>query len=158
MSLALQILIAWVYGHMIEYCLHRFVLHNPKMLSGKPFKRHFAGHHGTVRKDGMLDGSYSGLKKYTPFDFETAFLTFLALIHIPVAIYSPAAYAVLAWSAFAYFIVHAATHLFPGTLSKVFPWHTWHHLGKNQNVNYGVRLPIIDMLVGTYKPVKVRNR
>ena len=158
MFLALQILGAWLYGHVLEYCLHRFVLHNPRLLSGRPFKRHFAGHHKSVRKGGMLDTGYHDWQKYTPLDFEPAFLTFLALIHLPVAIYFPAAYAVLAWSAFAYFVVHAATHLFPDTFEKIFPWHTWHHLGKNQNVNYGVRLPIIDMLVGTYKPVEVRSK
>lgn len=157
MALALQVLIAWLYGHVVEYCLHRFVLHNPKVLSGKPFKRHFSGHHGIVRKSGMTDPTYSTWRKYFLLDFEPVVMIMIAIIHIPVALYFPAAYAVLAWSAAVYFCLHAATHLFPSVFNKLTPWHMWHHLGKNQNVNYGVRLPIIDMLVGTYVPATVKT-
>ena len=29
------------------------------------------------------------------------------------------------------------------------PWHYDHHMGKNQHMNWGVRLPIIDLIMKT---------
>ncbi len=121
-------------------------------MSGKPFKRHFAGHHGRIRKGGMLDPDYTQWKKYSFLDFEPAVLFFISLVHLPVAFYFPYAYAVLLLSGILYFTVHALTHIMPVVMAKIIPWHSWHHLGKNQNMNYGVRLPIIDIVAGTYEP------
>lgn len=148
----IQITLAWAYGHALEYTLHRFVLHNRKVLGGKPFKRHFSRHHGEVRKNGMLDVEYQALSKYSLINPEPLALLFLSIIHLPVAIYFPYAYLMLIMSGFAYFAAHALSHVIPTIMQKIMPWHTWHHLEKNQNMNYGVRLPIIDILVGTYKP------
>ena len=153
----LQIAVAWLYGHILEYALHRFVLHNRKVLKGKPFKRHFSRHHGAVRKNGMLDFDYYNLKKYSPLDLEPLSLLFLSIAHLPLAFYFPYAYLVLLMSGVAYFAAHALSHLFPATMVRFMPWHRWHHLGKNQNMNYGVRLPIIDVIAGTYKPPAERG-
>ena len=147
-----QITLAWVYGHVLEYVLHRFVLHNRKILSGKPFKKHFSGHHGRIRKGGMLDPDYNQWKKYSFLDSEPLVLFLLTLVHLPVAIYFPYAYVVLLLSGALYFVVHALTHVAPKIMAHVIPWHSWHHLNKDQNMNYGVRLPIIDIVAGTYKP------
>lgn len=154
----MQITIAWIYGHVLEYVLHRFILHNRKVMLGKPFKRHFAGHHGRIRKSGMFDVDYARLRKYSFLDFEPLILFFISLVHLPIALYFPYAYVVLLLSGVLYFVVHALTHIAPATMIKIIPWHSWHHLGKNQNMNYGVRLPIIDIIAGTYEPPAKTSR
>ena len=127
-----QITVAWFYGHVLEYALHRFILHNRKAMSGKPFKKHFSGHHGRIRKAGMLDIDYTRWRKYSFLDFEPLVLLLLTLAHLPIAIYFPYAYVMLLMSGILYFVVHALTHIIPQFMIRVTPWHSWHHLGKNQ--------------------------
>ena len=91
-SAMLQMAIAWVYSHLLEYVLHRWWLHNRKRKHW--FRDHFGNHHKLARKNWMYD--YRSHDKIQPTkDREIKGLLLLALIHSPVAIWFPWAYLVL---------------------------------------------------------------
>ena len=82
-------------------------------------------------------------------DREIKGLALLALIHSPIAIWFPWAYLILAYSTVAYFLVHRRSHQDFRWARNYVPWHYDHHVGPNQNMNWGVRLPWVDWIVGT---------
>ena len=142
----LQVSIAWVYSHIIEYCLHRWWLHDPKRKVW--FKDHFGDHHRLSRKNCMYDArSHS---KIDPIgDREVKGLVLLSLIHSPIAIWFPWAYLVLIYSAITYFFVHRRSHQDFRWARENVPWHYDHHMASDQHKNWGVRLPLIDWIAGT---------
>ena len=145
-SIALQMAIAWVYSHVLEHCIHRWWLHNRKRKHW--FKDHFGDHHKIARKNHMYDPrSYSKVDPRG--DREVKGLVFLAAIHGPVVIWFPCAYLVLVCSAISYFLVHRRAHQDFKWAREHAPWHFDHHMGKNQNMNWGVRLPWVDWIVRT---------
>ncbi len=144
-----QVLVAWLYGHFVEYFIHKHVLHNRKKFK-KIFKRHFGTHHNISRKNEMYDKNY--LKVFrNDSAFELLGLSFLLISHSPLLLYFPYAYFTLIVSAIVYYAVHRKSHIDVAWGKKWLPWHAEHHMGKNQHMNWGVRLPLIDMLMGTYK-------
>lgn len=145
MFIFLQIVIAWFYGHIFEYIAHRFFLHN-RFLFKKIFKNHFKRHHGISRKNNMIDESY---KNVFSSKFEVTSLFIISFIHLPLLLFIPYFYAVVVWSVCAYYIFHRSSHVNSSWGEKWLPWHYSHHMGKNQNKNWGVRLPLIDKIVGT---------
>ena len=143
-----QVLLAWVYGHFIEYFVHKYILHNNKKFK-RLFKRHFGKHHRISRKNDMYDENYTH-----PFRGDAAFeflgLSFLLLTHLPFAFFYPYFYATLCVSASIYYAVHRKSHVSVSWGKKWLPWHAAHHMGKNQHLNWGVRLPLVDILFGTH--------
>ena len=148
-SVLVQVIIAWVYGHLIEYISHRWVLHNNSRLTRTGFRHHFRRHHAASRKNLMSDEDYQNFGVGRKNAFEHKALLFLALLHLPVLFFFPVAYAVLVWSALVYYIVHALAHWFPVWGRRWLPWHYDHHMGKDQHKNWGVRLPFFDYIFGT---------
>lgn len=144
-----QILIAWIYGHFLEYCAHRFYLHGRYRAARPAFSSHFKDHHSSSRKSRMADPKYSKLQLNLQSDFEQRALLLISIAHLPVAFVFPYAYATLLYSAVSYFIIHNLVHRFPRIGRKFFPWHYAHHLGLDQHKNWGVRLPIFDYIFGT---------
>jgi sterol desaturase/sphingolipid hydroxylase (fatty acid hydroxylase superfamily) len=145
-SVLLQVAIAWVYSHIIEYCLHRWWLHDYKRKHW--FKDHFGNHHKAAKKNQMYDARYHS--KIDPIgDREIKGLGLLALMHCPVAFWFPWAYLVLVYSAITYFFVHRRSHQDYRWARENVPWHYDHHMGPDQHMNWGVRLPWVDWFVGT---------
>lgn len=139
-----QIILAWFYGHVLEYVLHKYILHNIKL---KPvFKNHFGNHHRISRKTGFVDERYEKILSRDSF-FEIGTLLALAIIHLPLFVYYPWAYATLIWSVIVYYFLHRKMHLDPAWARKWAPWHYEHHMGKDQHDWWGVRLPLVDLTV-----------
>ena len=150
----LQIFLAWLYSHILEYCLHRWLLH--KKISKIWFKYHWSLHHKNARQWNMIDSKYNNIWNLYK-DDEVIGLSLLALIHLPVFFFFPWAYAVLVFSAISYYFIHRRAHTVDGWGRSYLPWHYDHHMGTNQNMNWGVRLPFLDMLFKTrlvYKGTK----
>ena len=82
-------------------------------------------------------------------DPEVKGLIVLALLHVPIAVVWPFAYATLVYSSISYFVVHRKAHQDFRWARENLPWHYDHHMGKNQNMNWGVRLPWVDWIMGT---------
>ena len=144
----MQVAIAWAYSHILEHCIHRWWLHNRKRKHW--FKDHFGDHHKISRKNCMYDArSYSKIDPRG--DREIKGLMMLALVHSPIAIWFPWAYLVLVYSAISYFFVHRRAHQDFRWARENVPWHYDHHMGPDQNMNWGVRLPWVDWIAGTRK-------
>ena len=141
----LQVLIAWIYGHIFEYIAHRYFLHDHKKFKFA-FRNHFAWHHKISRKNSMYDENYESVFSSK---FEVGSLILLSIVHIPVAFFYPYAYLTLACSLFLYYFIHRKAHTDIAWGRKWLPWHYDHHMGKNQHMNWGVRLPLIDLIMRT---------
>ena len=149
MIIVLQILLAWSYGHLVEYATHKHILHNHKKFK-KIFKRHFGTHHNISRKNDMYDESYKKLLS-GDIKFEFYGLLILLIIHLPVLFILPYFYATLLVSCAMYYTAYRKAHIDVAWGKKWLPWHAAHHMGQNQHMNWGIRLPIVDMLFGTYR-------
>jgi hypothetical protein len=148
-----QILLAWVYGHIFEYLVHRYLLHNHKYFRAA-FRNHFRTHHKIARKNNMYDVGYKNLLSSK---FEVLSLTFAAIIHLPLLWIFPYAYGTLVFSLLVYYIAHRKSHTDVEWGKKWMPWHYSHHMGKDQHTNWGVRLPVVDYAVNYLsgnKPIK----
>ena len=147
----IEILIAWVYGHIMEYFLHRHILHNK--LFSPFFKIHFSEHHKNSRKFKMIDARY--LTWFgTIFHFETYSLVLLAVLHFPVFLYFPFAYGVIVFNILTYFYIHRKAHLNSWWARENLEWHYDHHMGKNQNKNWGIRSSLVDEILKTREHYK----
>ncbi len=54
-----------------------------------------------------------------------------------------------AWN---YYRCHKRSHLDPEWARENLPWHVDHHMGPDQDANWGVTSPWMDVLMGTRKP------
>lgn len=151
MFLLFEIFIPWIYSHLLEYVLHRSFLHNPKRK--RLFKSHFGDHHKEARKHSMIDTKY--VSKISLFgDPELKGLILLMILHIPIFFMFPVAYAVLFFTGIEYAVTHYRSHQDIFWARNNIPWHYDHHMAPDQNANWGVRLPIFDILFGTRKIYK----
>ena len=53
----IQFFVGWLYGHFVEYSVHKYILHDNKRFL-KAFKHHFGTHHKIARKCAMYDKNY----------------------------------------------------------------------------------------------------
>ncbi len=136
----LPLILAWVYGHLLEYSIHRWVLHPFGKRKSNPLSFHWKGHHRHARSHHMLDGwSWR----------EVAGVAAVVGIHLPTALISPWFAVGLVGSGVSYLYTHTRAHSKPNwALSKV-PWHYAHHMGRVQDANWGVRSDWVDRLAGT---------
>ena len=151
MSIILQFILGFFYSHVLEWLLHKHILHNHKRK--KYFRSHFGDHHKTSRKLWMIDMKYHQKLSFQG-DPEIKGLIFLGILHLPIAVWYPWAYAALLISAVEYWWVHRRAHLDVFWARKNLSWHYDHHMGPDQHANWGVRSPIVDIVLGTRKPYK----
>jgi sterol desaturase/sphingolipid hydroxylase (fatty acid hydroxylase superfamily) len=149
-SIGLQIGVAWFYSHVLEYFLHKHVLHKSKV-SKFWFSYHFGQHHFAARRNHMIDTKYNEPITDLWKDHEVRGLLFLGLLHFPVWFIFPAAYYTLLLCGVSYYMVHRACHRDHEWARNYASWHYDHHMAPNQHLNWGVRLPMIDCLLGTRK-------
>ena len=150
LAACIQILVAWVYSHVAEYSIHRWLLHKFAAKKGRLFSFHWHGHHRVARINKFKDSSYFG----HPFRINTAgkellSLAFIIVLHVPVLFYFPWAFLTLCFSSCSYYYVHRRAHRDPSWACENLIWHYEHHMALNQNANYGVRSDVIDRIVGT---------
>lgn len=147
MNMFFQLTLGWFYGHVFEYFAHKYILHDRKRFK-RIFKNHFKTHHSISRKNNMCDKNYN---KIISSKFELISLLVINFLHFPIILIFPYFYAILVWSTFSYYLFHRLSHIHTVWGKKWMPWHYAHHMGKNQHMNWGVRLPIIDILLNTNK-------
>ena len=153
LSPILQVLTGWVYGHLMEYSIHRWALHDFFKKRNTFFSFHFSAHHKDARKNRFKDPAYDNpLNVKNAAGKELLSLSGLLLIHAPIALFAPWFFGVAAFSICSYYYHHYRAHTNPSWAKKHLPWHYDHHMGFNQDMNYGVRTAIFDRLFGTYKP------
>ena len=145
MLILLEIAIAWLYSHFFEWFVHKKFLHNKNRRFA--FKNHFGNHHRISRKNFMIDDFTSR----STLNFEKKYLILAVVLHLPLVFLFPYAFITLILCAITYYIIHKQAHRDMRWARRNVPWHYEHHLGIDQNCNWGVRLPIVDIIMGTRK-------
>jgi len=80
---------------------------------------------------------------------ELVALSGLILLHLPLAPWMPFFVATNLVCAHRYYRLHKRSHLDPAWCREHLPWHYEHHMGPNQDMNYGVTTDWVDRLMGT---------
>ena len=158
-----QVCCAYLYGHLLEYFIHKHLLHNRSKKTKWFFANHFKDHHIVSRRTDVKDPKYQGWFANYLKDFETSKIFFMLIIPLPVALYFPWAYGTIMLSSLSYYVIHRRTHQDPTWARKNYPWHYEHHMGLNQNCNWGVRTDFFDKVFKTRKryigtDIKVADR
>jgi hypothetical protein len=76
-------------------------------------------------------------------------LAAMALVHLPLLPAFPFFTATVELSIARYYYVHKRAHRDPGWAREHLPWHYDHHLGPNQDANWGVTWPWMDWIMKT---------
>ena len=142
----LQVIVAWFYGHVLEYFLHK-IMHDYKRFPFL-FKHHFSVHHRISRQNEMRDESYDKIFEKSSL-FELGGLSILLLTHLPVVFFLPFFYITIVGCMCQYYWIHRKSHINVEWGAKKLPWHYNHHLGKNQDANWGVTTDWVDSLLNT---------
>jgi sterol desaturase/sphingolipid hydroxylase (fatty acid hydroxylase superfamily) len=138
-----------------EWWAHRYVLHGSGKRRGTFWAFHFHEHHRASRQNRMIDEDY----RRPPFRWNAQGKELLALglLALPVLAVAPW---VPFWSATSlfciarYYRVHRRAHLDPDWARAHLPWHYDHHLGPDQDKNWGVTSAWFDRLMGTRAPYR----
>jgi sterol desaturase/sphingolipid hydroxylase (fatty acid hydroxylase superfamily) len=145
--------LAFATSAAFEWWAHKHVLHGKGKKKESFWSFHFHEHHGASRRNGMLDDDYHRSPlRWNAQGKEVLALTLMAL---PVAALLPVA---PFWSltslycAQRYYRVHKRAHLDPEWARTHLPWHYDHHMGPDQDCNWGVTTAWFDELMGTRVP------
>ena len=147
----LTIPLAIAYGNIMEWVLHKYILHGLGKRKKNVFSFHWHTHHNTARKNNFYDKAYENPETGSPLR-ERLSLYGLVLMHMPIAAYYPLFFVTVAIYAIYYYKMHKLMHLDPEWGRKHFPWHWDHHMGKNQDCNWGVTCDWVDLLMRTRRP------
>ena len=145
--------IAWAYGHVIEWGIHKYVLHGAGKKRDNFWSFHFFDHHRSARTKNMDDAIYRGSPlQWNPAGKELLGLGLLGAAHLPLAPVAPWFVFGLGLSGLSYYRKHKRSHLDLEWCRRELPWHYDHHMGPNQDANWGVRRDWVDRLMGTREP------
>jgi sterol desaturase/sphingolipid hydroxylase (fatty acid hydroxylase superfamily) len=145
-----------LYTNATEWLVHKHLLHGLGRNKDSFWAFHWHDHHKTSRRHEMRDDKYthSLWSRLRAGDVnsqvkEAAALLGAALLHAPLLPVAPF-FTLTVWACAAnYYRVHRKSHLDPQWAAQHVPWHVDHHLARNQDANWCVTFPIIDVLVGT---------
>ncbi len=144
---------AWAYSHVAEWAIHKYVLHGLGKKRSSYWSFHFHEHHRASRSHRFRDAIYVGHPfRWNGAGKELLGLTALTAAHLPLAPIAPFFVATVAASAVSYYRVHKRSHVDPEWAREHLPWHYDHHMGPNQDSNWGVRRDWVDRLAGTREP------
>ena len=141
--------LAFVYTNLLEWAIHKYLFHGLGKNKKSFFSTHWHHHHKIVRKNGYKDISYNGFPPHPSVRQEVGSLVLLALLHLPLVFVSVTFYVSLLYFTCRYFYIHRKSHLDPDWGLDNFPWHYDHHMGRNQNANWGVTSPLWDWIFKT---------
>ncbi len=144
----LLIPLAIAYSHMAEWVLHKYVLHGLGKKRKSIFSFHWHEHHRKARRNNFADIDYKKPFKGPPAR-ELKALSVVLLVHLPLAFFLPMVYGTLVICAARYFHLHRKMHLNPRWARKKYPVHWDHHMGKNQDKNWGVTVEWPDYMLRT---------
>ena len=144
------IIVGLLYSQMLEWAIHRYVLHGIGKKRGHPLSFHFHQHHRVVRQQLFHDPAYDGsIFEWNAGGQEALSLVGLALLHTPVLFFVPAFAVGGTIGLIRYYYIHRKSHLDPEWCKEKLPWHYDHHMAPNQDANWGVTAEWMDLLMGT---------
>jgi len=80
---------------------------------------------------------------------EVMSVAIITMLHIPLIFFFPFAFFAIILSGISYLIQHRAAHSDVRMGREYYPWHYDHHMSPQRNRNFGVRMPLFDVLLGT---------
>jgi len=142
--------VAWAYGHCAEWAIHKFILHDRGKKKASFWSFHFHEHHSVSRRSNHHDPMYDTHPfKWNAAGKELFGLGLLTVAHLPLAPVAPFFFGTLVWSGLQYYRVHKRAHVDPEWAREHLAWHYDHHMGPNQDSNWGVRSDWVDRMMGT---------
>lgn len=146
----LGIPLALVTANGIEWVVHKHVLHGLGRNKASFWSFHWHEHHREARQNDHVDRFYErsvfGWHAQTK---EAVALVGAGLAFLPLAPVAPVFVATLWGYGIFYHQVHKRSHTDPDWARRWVPWHYDHHMGPNQDANWGVVLPWWDHVLGT---------
>ena len=142
------IVFGFLYATLLEWLLHKYILHGLGKSKKSYWAFHWHSHHKTCRKNKNSDINYK-FPGGPPVKKEIISLLLLTIIHIPLWYVSKIFYLTLVLCAIRYFYMHRKSHLNIEWGRKKMPWHHDHHMGANQDTNWGVTTDLMDLLMNT---------
>jgi hypothetical protein len=139
-----------LYANAGEWLIHRYVLHGLGKKKTSFWSFHWGEHHRAARKQDFHDPDY----KRSPFGNhaqgkELVAVLALMVAHAPMFPLAPWFTAGVWYSALRYLHVHKKAHLDPEWAKKHLKHHYDHHMGLDQDKNWGVTHDWFDVLLGT---------
>jgi hypothetical protein len=137
-----------------EWATHKYVLHAlGKRKKDSFFRFHFFEHHQATRKHAGYDPNYQrSVFGWHAQGREALALAVVGVAHAPLFPVAPFYTATIWYSLLEYHRVHKRSHLDPDWARTHVPWHYDHHMGPDQEKNWGVTHPWMDVLMGTRVP------
>ena len=149
MLVVLSIFLAYLYTTFAEWFIHKYVLHGLGKKKSSWFNFHWHSHHKKCRKNKNKDINYLTQPPHYSVKKELFGLMFLLLLHAPVVYVSVWFYLTLIVCACRYFYMHRKSHTNTSWGMKKMPWHWKHHMGKNQDMHWGVTTDMWDKIFKT---------
>ena len=142
-----------LYANAIEWLVHKHVLHGLGKDKRSFWAFHWFEHHGNVRRHQHRDPTYErSLLGWHAQSKEALALALGAAAHLPLLPMAPFFTLTVGWSAVDYYRKHKRSHQDPEWARQHLPWHYDHHMGPNQDANWGVTHAWFDHLMGTREP------
>jgi len=141
--------LAFIYANLLEWVIHKYLFHGLGKKKSSPFSSHWHVHHKLCRKNKNVDDTYKDFPPHPTVKQELTSLFVLSLIHTPIIFFSPFFFGSLVYFSARYFYIHRRSHTDVEWGKRNFPWHYDHHMGKNQDANWGVTNPFWDHIFKT---------
>ena len=148
MFIFLCIVSGYMYATWLEWGIHKYILHGWGKNKDSWFNFHWHSHHKSCRKNGNIDESYNKFLHHSV-RREIFGLFFLLVLHMPIYFVMPYFFYTLVFCSARYFYMHQKSHRDVEWGKKNIPWHYDHHMGKDQDMNWGVTTPIWDIILDT---------
>ena len=147
--------VGWAYSNMLEWVIHKHVLHRIGKKRGSFWSFHFYDHHRLSRTNQFRDPDYEGsVFQWNGQGKEALALTLSTLTHLPLLPVAPFFTVTVFYSSVRYYRLHKKAHLEPEWGREHLPWHYDHHMAPNQDCNWCVTHPWFDEVMGTRVPYK----
>jgi len=144
-------IVGLLYANFIEVFAHKYFLHDLGKKKIFFLSIHWHRHHQLSRKNNMVDPDFS-LPFYSKQRLPEVLSIFALLaFHIPllwISWISIPAFAGIVLYFVAYYNIHNFCHQNPTNSKKWFTGHYFHHMGSNQDSNWGI-IPLVDFIIGT---------
>lgn len=137
----------------IEWSVHNFVFHRLGKRRGSFFGFHYKDHHRAVRRTRGGDPAFDGTRfAWNGYGREFWGVIGGMVLLAPLALVAPLCWVSAAVCGVHYHIVHMRSHRDPRWCQDHLRWHWDHHLGTNQDTNWGVTNQWFDCVMGTRRP------
>lgn len=136
-----------------EWWIHKHILHGKGKHRESFWSFHWHEHHRNARRNAHRDECYERpLVGWHAQGKETLALVGLAALHAPLLPVAPWFTLTVWWRVLHYHRVHKRSHLDPEWARRELPWHYDHHMGPDQDANWGVTHAWADEVFGTRQP------